>query len=100
MSGLTPETVLLRNGTEEGEIMVKSALFSLDQLAKAHFVALYELAALCRDPKHTLWGDTSDILQRLSLVMPDGRVHESIRNVVLSAVTGEGADMALRNPIA
>ncbi len=38
--------------------------------------------------------------KELALVQPDGRVHESIRNIVLSAFEGEGLEMHMVSPVA
>lgn len=95
------QTVRLRNGAEEVKSLVSMILFTLkDMWSKGEVTTVYELAMLCRDPEHKLFGDTGDVLKKLSLVQPDGRVHDSIRNIVLSAVEGEGLDMRLQSPIA
>lgn len=67
-------------------------------------VLVYELTMLCRDAAHKLWGDTRQELWSLKLIAIDidgtPTVHESTRNIVLSAMTGDEADMSLGSPIA
>jgi hypothetical protein len=63
-------------------------------------LALYDLNEVCKGKNYTPFGDNLKKLQDLSLLQPDGKPHESIRNVVLSAVQGEGLDMHLGSPVA
>lgn len=97
-------TVKLKNGTEEHGPLVSITMISLRGLMEAGMgVGLYELAELCKDNNHKLFGSTGDTLAKLNLVGLGGgkfTVHDSIRNIVLSAIEGEGLDMQLVNPIA
>jgi len=54
----------------------------------------------CRDETHKLFGNTGEVLKKLGLVQDDDGVHTSIRNVVLSAVEGEGLGLILDSPVA
>jgi hypothetical protein len=92
------KTVQLAHG-EEVVVLVKVTLLSLDHLIKDNPIGFYELVMKCRDPQHSIWGDQQGKLQELSLVQPDGRVHQSIRNVVLSSVQGDGLEMVLTSPL-
>lgn len=94
--------VRLRNGSEEHASAVMAYGLTLEKLAVENPVALYELWELCKDPTHKVWGsDTLGLLQRLSLVQGDGRVHDTLRNIVLSSLRSSdgGLDFALVNPI-
>jgi phosphomannomutase len=62
-------------------------------------IAFYELVMKARDPNHRFFGDTKEVLQRLEFVQPNGNLYDSIRNVVVSAVEGEGLGMGLASPI-
>ena len=92
--------VTLKNGTQEAEPLVKVAMFSLSNLIEQDPIAFYELVMLCRDRSHSLFGNTPDKLHSLSLIEQSGQPHDSIRNVVLSAVSGDGLDMELHSPVA
>lgn len=90
----------LKNGTEEAAPLVKVTMMSAEHLVESNPIAFVELVALCRDRDHELFGNTAVELQRLALVGPDGSVHDSIRNVVLSAAEGEGLEMRFVSPLA
>ena len=97
MSGT--ETVVLKNGAEEAEPLVRVTMMSLQDLMKKDPIGFYELVELCKDRHHKLFGNTGKELVARGLVN-GGTVHDSIRHIVLSAVKGEGLDMTLTNPIA
>lgn len=98
------KVVKLTNGSEEALAHVITVTLSLKSLASdgiAGYTKLYDLREVCRDGSY--WNRVSstnrNALQTLSLVDSHGQVHDSIRNIVLSSVDGEGADMALVNPV-
>ncbi|MHC4405707.1 MAG: hypothetical protein ACYTG0_39175 [Planctomycetota bacterium] len=94
------ETVKLRTGIVEAKALVTSTMHSLKHLLDTKPIVLYELVMRCRDPKHELFGGSD--LVHLGLLQKTNKghyVHESIRNIVLAAVDGDGLDMALRSPI-
>src|SRR3989338_5617614 len=86
--------VKLKNGSEEAEPLVRVTMMSLQHLMGENPIAFYELVELCKNRNHKMFGNTNEILERLSMVS-NGFVHGSIRNIVLSAVKGEGLDMQL-----
>lgn len=90
----------LKNGSEEFPALVKVTMMSVEHLLESHPVAFFELVSLCRDRDHELFGNTAVKLQGLGLVDPGGKVHGSIRNIVLSAVEGEDLEMRLISPLA
>ena len=92
-------TIKLKNGAEEPEPLVVMTVYSLERLLDSKPIAFYELTQFCRNPNHTLWGSTKPLLETLGLVQ-DGQVHDSVRNVVLSAVVGDDLDMSLESPVA
>jgi hypothetical protein len=87
----------LKNGSEEHDGLVGVTMMSIRQLTKTHPIAFYELVMLARDPKHKLFGNTDEPLNALSLIT-NGQIHDSIRNIILSAVEGEGREMTLGSP--
>lgn len=91
--------VRLHNGAEESIDVIVVTMMSLQELFWNKPVIVYELVMLARDPSHQLYANTSEVLQQLALVEAKDRMDDSVRNVVLSAVDGEGIDMILRNPV-
>lgn len=90
------ETVPLKNGSTELKVAVVAAMVSIEALGP---IEQYELVMLARDPKHGPWGDTVKRLSAMGLVADNGTMHPTIRNVVLSAFSGEGLDIVLGSPI-
>jgi len=93
-----PDPPLLKNGASEVRNLVEVTMFVLQSLLAEDPIAFYEMAMLCRNPKHELWGNTRDKLTARSLVESSGQPHSSIRNIVLSAVTGDGFNLTLGSP--
>ncbi len=91
--------VTLKNGSQEAEGLVVVAMMSLRKLIQEKPIVFYELVMKARDPNHKFFGQSIEDLKALSLVSVDGSMHDSIRNIVLSAAEGEGLDMALTSPI-
>ena len=92
------ETVRLKNGSEEVASLVSVTMMSLQHLMQDKPIVLYELVEVCRDRDHKPFGLTGQDLEDLGL-MNAGCVHDSIKNVVLSAVEGTGLEMTLGNPV-
>ena len=92
-------TVKLRNGAEEFKPLVAVTMMSLKSVMESNPIAFYELACLARDRDHKLFGNTGEVLQARALVSAEGTMHDSIRNIVLSAVEGDMLEMTLRSPI-
>jgi len=94
------DTVKLKNGAEEAAPLVTIGMMSIGRLAEQYPMVFYDFVMLCRDRNHKLFGRAEDELRALSLIGPGNHVHDSIRNLVLSAVSGDGMEMVLGNPIA
>lgn len=96
------DVVKLKNGSEEVKPLVMATMMSIRELMAGLPGALdaYALVELCRDRNHKMFGNSLENLQKLGLIEASGNVHDSVRNVVLSAAVGEGADMYFGNPIA
>ena len=97
------EMVTLKNGSEEAKPLVVIVMMSLRKLFNSgnmgDAISAYELAMKAREPGHKLFGNTVQDLAKLALVNADGSMHDSVRNIVVSAVEGEGFDMTLGNPV-
>lgn len=93
------ETVILRNGAEEAKPHVTVTMMSLEHLMEDRPLAFYDLAMRCRDRSYKFFGDNEEYLKSLDIVDRDGSIHGSIRNIVLSAVEGDGLDMHIRSPV-
>jgi hypothetical protein len=92
-------TVTLKNGSEEVQPLVTATMLSLRSLVQDKPIVFYELVMKCRDRNHRFFGSSGQTLTDLGLVEADGGIHESIRNIVLSATEGEGLEMTLGSPI-
>jgi hypothetical protein len=92
--------VTLKNGSQEPAPVVTTTMMLLRSLCTSDPICFYELTMKCRDNNHQLFGNCASKLQGLSLLQSDGTVYHAVKNVVLSAVTGEDLDMALGSPIA
>lgn len=91
--------VKLRNGGEEADVLVAATMASVRGLLRSNPVAFYELVMKARDARHRFWSDSiRRDLADLGLVDSEGRVHRSVANVVVSAVTGDGLAMTLGDP--
>lgn len=101
MSEPTP-TFLLKNGYREAKGAVTAELLLLKRLLDEHRESFFELVKVCRDPCYVPWGDTRDPIVELGLCDPlvNGiSVTDTTRHIVLSAVTGVGADLTIVNPV-
>ena len=97
------DTVNLKNGTSELRILVVSTYGilkkMLDDMEGA--IAFYELVEVCKNPSHQVFSSKQkEYLISRALMQSDGRIHQSVRNIVLSSVQGEGLELSLVNPIA
>jgi len=99
MSSIT--LVRLKNGSEEPNVLIATAMLSLKRLIESDPISFIELVSKARDRNHKVWSEhQTDALVRLGLMEPSGNLHQSISNVVLSAVSGDGIGMTLQDPVA
>ncbi len=96
---MSMELVELKNGQSEGEGLVRVTMMSLMDLTETNPIAFYELVMKCRDYNHRFFGNTGELLEKTGLVSSNGDVHNSIRNIVLSATDGDGLKMKLGSPL-
>ncbi len=90
----------LKNGIEEAEPLVMTTMMILRQLMHSKPMVLHDLVMKCRDSSYTLFGNAEAVLQEFALMLSDESIHNSIKNIVLSAVTGDGLAMTLGSPVA
>jgi hypothetical protein len=98
------EMIRLKNGSEEPKPVVHVTMISLKEMWQSGIpgmLAVSDLVQICRgDPTYKPSGDKENQLKQLSLLQEDGRPHDSVRNVVLSAFTGKGLDLQMTSPVA
>ncbi len=101
MDGPGNRTVTLRTGIEAHEGTVAGVTTSLGALMKdaAGALAVYDLVQICRDPAYSAFVGSVSELQRRNLLMPDGRVHQVVKEIVLAGTEGDGLDLRLVNPV-
>ena len=93
--------VKLRNGTTEAKPFVDFVSGLLQKLDNEDPMVFVELVMLCRDSTHELFDNAGKVLKQFNFLRGDEtQPHESVRNVVLSAVRGEGISVTLGNPVA
>ena len=93
------ETVILKNGQEEIEELVVVTHALLSELSEKHPLVFFDLVERCRGVDRVLMPQSEELLKDWRLLEQDGKVHASIRNVVVSAVTGDGLGMVLESPV-
>lgn len=94
------EEVVLRNGAKEVKPLVVALMMAARSLIEDNPIAFYELICLCRNTNHELWGNAAEVLRTRNLIDDRGKVHDSCRNILPSAVIGDGLDMRIRSPLA
>ena len=95
------ETVKLNNGSEEPRQLVETIMKSLRQLIKEKPGAFHDLVVRCDGSSCPLYGDGGEELQELPLIQDEnGEIHDSVKNVVLSATVRGGVFITLVSPFA
>lgn len=95
----TISTVKLKNGSEAVEVLVETTMISLTSLREENTIAFFELVQKCRNPQHIMFGDAKEIAQKFGLI-EQGKIHDVIKDIILSAVEGDMLDMKMVDPIA
>jgi hypothetical protein len=98
----TMQTVTLRNGSEELDSLVNATMMSLRQMMGdiLGITALYDLHQICLGTNYRPSARQLEYLKERCLLQANGRPHDSIKNIVLSAIEGEGPEMTLVSPLA
>lgn len=89
--------VKLKNGSTEPQASVVVFMVTLEVIAKTNPMAFYDLVQVCRGVKTVEEIDNKAILEQLAL-LARGKVNPTVKNIVLSGVTGEGLELALSDP--
>lgn len=93
-------TVVLRHGGEANKGAVTAIMLNLEFCMDRNPIALYELVQVCQDASHVPFGNTGAVLAERSLLDNNGQPHDLVRDVVLSAVRGDGMGLHLGSPFA
>lgn len=96
------QMVALNNGSVEPQPAVIATFMSLSGLWKggiSGMCAVIDLVDRCKNPQHRIDQESERTLKSLALLEHDGRIHETVRNIALSAAKGDGPDMVLISPI-
>lgn len=97
------ETVQLRNGATVASSAVSATMSTLRMMVEStditRLLAVYELRELARDPQHPMWPGTAEQLTTLGL-LTGGQLHDTIRDIALSAIEGDLDAFHLVNPVA
>ena len=100
---MSDETVTLKNGTKELKALVDVVVLKLNDLLKDGFdmgglCQLYDLVMICENSTYQAPQENIEALQECHLLQPNGKPTSVVKNVVLSAITGEGTEMVLSSP--
>jgi hypothetical protein len=95
-------TVTLKNGTLYSRSLVKDVMYKITQLQTSvpnGALLLLELVTKCKNPEHRYFDGCKWKLAELGFLESDGEVIPSTRDILLSALTGEGLDIGFESPI-
>ena len=95
------EHLTLRNGSTAPAPIVHTTMMALRGMMSdlLGVTALYDLHQICLGGNYKPSTRQLEYLKSRALLQPNGRPYDSIRNVVLSAIDGEGLDMTIVNPV-
>ena len=96
------QMLTLRNGSQEPFALVNSTMMSLRQMMEDILgaTALYDLHQICLGTNYRPSARQLEYLKGRCLLQANGHPHDSIKNIVLSAIEGEGLEMTLVSPLA
>ena len=95
---MTADTVPLKNGSNEPNATVVTTMLLLEELARCQPILLYELFQVCRDTDYKMFGGCGGDLARMKLLQSNHKPHETVQNIVLSALVPAGFDFKLQDP--
>lgn len=96
------DMVVLNNGTTAPQPAVIATFLSLRGLWRGgldDMCAVIDLVERCRNPQYPIEQGSEAKLRRLALIDSNGKIHEIVRNVALSAAEGKGSTMTLVSPL-
>lgn len=91
----------LKNGSEEPQPIVLTTMIAIQALWKEGLngiLCLADLHSICVGKGQRVSTQNLEKLKNLALLDSEFRPPTSIRNVVLSAINGEGLSMSIGNP--
>lgn len=91
---------ILHDGSEEFSPLVAVIMLSLRKLMDEDPISAFEAVEIARDPNHKPFGSTAGVLEKLNLIKESGEMHSSIRSIIKNAAVGNGAELAIRSPVA
>lgn len=94
---MSQHEVTLKNGAKEARELVQTCMFSLSRLLSQDPLSFFGLVMHCRDESYRIEERAEKVLKASGFVAPTGDIHNSVKNVVLSAVVGDEADMRIVN---
>ncbi|MFA5143843.1 MAG: hypothetical protein WC522_06740 [Candidatus Omnitrophota bacterium] len=100
-TGEMPDTVILKNGAFAYRDGINAVMVALQHLLESRPELFVELVRKARNPDHKIWGgaENENHLKILNMLQSNGQLHDLTRNILLSAIEGEGLNMRLVSPI-
>lgn len=96
------ETTKLRNGTYEADVAIRSVTFILSGLWKKGMDGIFlihDLREICRGNSSEVSPEALTTLKKLKLVMDNGRVHSTVKNILDCSLKGESYNITLVSPL-
>ncbi len=88
--------IKLKSGKEVPEGTYKITTMILGQFFKnAGPIAMYELVEKCKNSNHTMFGVSGDKAKESGLI-ENGRIHDVIRDIILSTVSFEKGTLEMK----
>lgn len=94
-SSSSGQTVVLRDGSEEPQVLVAALMVQLRQLFSSAPMVFYDAVMHARTGKQQF---NAARLEEIGLTQ-GGVMHDSIQHVIRSAVQGDGFNMILSDPV-
>lgn len=88
--------VTLKNGTQEADVFVSVVTFTLRNLIVNKPFVFYDAVQIARDASYR--SEYCDMLRDLNILNRDGKMHDSMRNIILCSVQGDGVGLSLVSP--
>jgi len=94
------EVVTLRTGAKVPAPLVNTVTLVLERLMDTNTIALYEAVMMAREPGYVPFGNTGDVLRQYDFIGNYPRLHKTVRDILLAAAEGDGAELHLVSPYA
>jgi hypothetical protein len=96
------ELVEMENGAREEMPYITDILGKIARLQKRGMDGLLALADLvdrCRNPRYHMERTEANNLMNAGLMMPDGKIDDRVRAVVMAAAVSSGMDLKWKSPV-